>query len=268
MGCPICRGPEHAFARGTVLGDQAVAYLQCGACGLVRAEEPTWLARSYSEPIARLDIGLLARCSALANITSALIRSERLRAGRMLDWGGGYGTLTRLMRDRGYDFRHYDPLVPNIFARGFEADPGVGRYVLTTAIEVLEHLGDPVDALGSIAAGSDILVATTEILPEPAPHPGQWWYYTPETGQHITFYTRRALGALAGRLGFGCVVTGPLVHVFSRRPLARRSAALVRAPRAAYLLGAGLSLADRRYSLTASDVERAREASVRGVAAG
>ena len=103
-----------------------------------------------------------------------------------------------------------------------------------------------------------MILATTELVPTPAPQPGEWWYYTPETGQHITFYTEASIRALATRLGYPFVVTGSFVHLFSRRPISARTAALVRSPRVAYVLGGVASVFDRRYSLTQADVRVAR----------
>jgi hypothetical protein len=37
--------------------------------------------------------------------------------GTFVDIGGGYGLLTRLMRDRGFDFYWKDPHCENIFAK-------------------------------------------------------------------------------------------------------------------------------------------------------
>ena len=46
---------------------------------------------------------------------------------------------------------------------------------------------------------SDTLICTTEILPHPTPQLKDWWYYATETGQHIAFYTRKSLQAVADR---------------------------------------------------------------------
>jgi hypothetical protein len=257
MLCLVCSGELLHFANGQVLGDQEVEYRKCSRCGLVAAVNPTWLDRSYSQAITKLDIGLLNRSMLMSNITAAVLRSERLRTGPFLDWAGGYGTLTRLMRDRGYDFRHADPMAENIFSRGFEGDPRVERFSMVTAIEVLEHLPDPVEDLAPAAASTDLLLATTQLLPSPTPQPDDWWYYAPETGQHITFYTAESIRALAERLGFPSVVTGSFVHLFHRGQISRKTSALIRNPKVAYALGGASALLDRRHSLIASDLERA-----------
>ena len=262
--CRVCAGAVQQFADGRVLGHVDVTYLRCTACGAVTAEEPTWLDEAYGEAIARLDVGLLDRCQILANVTSAVLRAERLRGGRFLDWAGGYGVLTRLMRDRGFQFFHTDPYAANIFADSWVSHLGEERFDLVTAFEVLEHLVDPAAELAPVAGATDLLLVTTQVLPEPAPRPGEWDYYALESGQHITFYTPASLAALADRLGFDGVVTSSLVHLFHRGRPSPVTRSLVRHPGLAYGLGHAAALADRRHSLMMRDHDAVRHALARG----
>lgn len=225
------------------------------------AEDPDWLEEAYTDAIAKLDVGLLDRCQILANITTLILRAERLRGGRFLDWAGGYGTLTRMMRDRGFDFVHTDVYAQNIFADGFEVEDLTGeRFDLITAFEVLEHLPDPVSSLRPLAAATDRLLVTTQVMPSPAPQPGNWDYYALESGQHITFYTPEGLNRLARRLGFDGVVTSSLVHLLYRGTPSLATRSLVRRPAVGYVLGQMAAIADRRHSLTTRDHDAIRDA--------
>ncbi len=239
-----------------MLGTRAVTYQRCEACCSVSLPGPDWLDEAYSSAINSLDVGLLERCVQLANVTTALITSERLRRGRFLDFAGGYGTLTRMMRDRGYDFRHMDAYCENVFARGYDGNLD-DRYDLVTAVEVLEHLVDPVEELRPVADRTDLLLVTTQILPEPAPAPGTWEYFAEDTGQHITFYTVPGLQALAAGLGMQVTTAGHLVHLLHRRPLRATTQVLLRDERLAYATGAVRSELARRRGLTLADRGRA-----------
>jgi len=190
---------------------------------LITLPEPDWLDEAYSNPIARGDVGLLRRCQMLAKFTRIVVRTEGLRHGRFLDWAGGYGLLTGLLRDAGLDFNHWDPYCKNLFAVGREGKLD-DNYDLVTAYEVLEHLPRPAEALADVANCSDLLLFTTVLLPDPPPSPGEWWYFAAESGQHVTFYTRQSLELLGRRLGYQLLSNGQQLHLFHRarvNPLTR-----------------------------------------------
>lgn len=254
--CPLCMGPSAPFATGIVLGDRPVEYARCRHCCSIFLPDPDWLDEAYANAISDTDVGLLERCLQLANITHAIIGAERLDAGPFLDFAGGYGTLTRLMRDRGRPFLHHDPLCENLFARGLEGDL-TSQYRMVTAFEVLEHLPDPRQQLAQVAATTDLLLISTEVLPTPAPAPGSWDYYSPESGQHITFPTVQSLESLASALGFQATSSGRLLHLFHRRPLRRATRLLLWDERLAYTVGAVASEVARRRGLTQDDSLRA-----------
>lgn len=213
--CPVCGRATGDFDRAVVLARHEVDYRRCLSCGLVFLPSPSWLGDAYAEAISTADTGLLRRCRVLATVTSALLRAEGLRDGDCLDWAGGYGTLTRMMRDRGARFWHSDPYCENLFAREY-VDPGDVRYDLVTAFEVVEHLPDPVTALAPVAGRTDRLFFTTLLLPDPAPPVADWWYYGTGSGQHVMFHTRRSLEELGRRLGLALTSNGDNLHLFHR----------------------------------------------------
>jgi hypothetical protein len=228
MSCPICRGAEAPFASATVLRKYAARYVRCGDCGYVRAADPHWLAEAYAgSAITTLDTGIVARNLDLAERTAALLAWHWPQAGACLDHGAGSGLLVRLLRDRGYDFRWRDPYSANLFARGFEAQPGA-HYDLATAFEVIEHLPDPLSTLAALAAEADVLVLSSELLPATRNHPGEWHYYMLDSGQHIGFFSLPALQALARRLGLRLASDGRWLHVLSRRVPSPRFMRLLR----------------------------------------
>jgi Methyltransferase domain len=225
MACPICSGPMEPCFTAQVLGKYPARYEVCNACGFLRAHEPHWLDEAYSSAIAAADTGLVMRNIALAcKLAGVLywIVGER-GAGRYLDAAGGYGMLTRLMRDLGFDCYWADKYSDNLLAPGFEYSQAQGTCSAVTAMEVLEHLTDPAAFVEETLAfsGAHTLLFTTELYEGPPPLPDAWWYYAFATGQHIGFFQRRTLEALGTRLGLRFASANGL-HIFSKTAVNER----------------------------------------------
>lgn len=213
--CAVCDAGMEFFQSGTVLQKYEVDYFRCPSCRLISLPDPTWLDEAYESPIYSGDTGLLRRCRILSVVTAALIRSERLSQGTFLDWAGGYGILTRMMRDKGFDYRTADGFASNLFAPGFDGDESA-THDLVTAFEVVEHLSNPFEELQAITAVNDRLFFTTQLQPDEPPRVDEWWYYQPDSGQHIAFHTLESLQILADRLGYQLTSNGDQYHLFHR----------------------------------------------------
>jgi hypothetical protein len=169
------------------------------------------------------DLGGVSRPTLNSVLTKAVINWFFDAGGRFLDFGGGYGVFTRWMRDEGYDFFHYDQHCANLFAPGHDADiSGSVRYELVTAFEVFEHLAEPAKTVAQLLSISDSILFSTELLPIPAPPIADWWYYGPEHGQHIAFFTRVALQKLAARFGVHYYTNGGSIHLITRRHISEK----------------------------------------------
>jgi hypothetical protein len=228
--CRVCDGPAEPAFEATVLGRHRVRYFQCPACGYLETEEPTWLAEAYRDAINLQDTGLVDRNLRFADETALLLFHFFDPRGRFVDHAGGTGLFTRLMRDRGFDFRWLDPHATNVHARGFEAREDERGVELVTSFESLEHLVRPSEELGRILAMSRSVLVSTELLPAPRPAPGAWPYYGLEHGQHVGFFEARTLEALAARHGLRVVPWGPL-RLLTDRTLPATKLRLVRALR-------------------------------------
>ena len=122
-----------------------------------------------------------------------------------------------MLRDAGIDARWRDKYCDNLFARGFEYH---GEEVeLATAFEVFEHLPSPRTELAALMDTAPNLLFSTELLPSPSPKPADWWYYAPEHGQHIGFYSLQTLDHLARRYGRHLLSDGRNLHLFSSQPV-------------------------------------------------
>jgi hypothetical protein len=78
--------------------------------------------------------------------------------------------------------------------------PGFLRPDLLLAFEVLEHFPNPkVDIARLFSSRPRAILATTEMF---SSQDKDWWYLTPESGQHIFFYTADALKTVANNFGY------------------------------------------------------------------
>jgi Methyltransferase domain len=208
--CPICDGKlEFAFEQ-RVLRKYDATFEFCHGCGLLRARNPIWLTEAYSSAIASTDTGLVMRNNNISQQLASVffgVFGERGR-GRYADVAGGYGMLTRKMRDYGFDFYWSDKYCENLLAKGFEYFSELGSCQAVTAFEIMEHLEDPLTFVKEALAQtqSDTFIFTTEIFEGRPPIPGDWLYYSFETGQHIAFFQYKTLEIMANKLGLELVI--------------------------------------------------------------
>lgn len=217
--CSICGGkPDEAFS-ARVLGKYSARYWYCPACQFLCTPSPVWLDEAYADAISRADTGLVARNLDLARKTACVLFQWFDPAGRYLDTAGGTGLLTRMLRDVGFKFEWEDPYCENVMARGFEAPTDAKGYEAVTAFEVMEHLENPLEFVHRNLQRSTTgtLLFTTELF-EGRPPAADWWYYSFNTGQHISFFTRQTLARMAQELGVNFFSARGL-HLFTRKSL-------------------------------------------------
>jgi len=219
MTCKICKSETKSLFEATLLEKHTAVYSQCTQCGFVQPENPHWLEEAYQVPINLTDTGILARNLNFSQIVSTLIYFLFDRNGKFLDYAGGYGIFTRLMRDIGFDYHWIDPHTSNLVARGFEWNDTMGSPVLLTSFESFEHFVDPMAEVAKMVAISKTIIFSTELLPSPVPAPTQWWYYGLEHGQHVSFYTPKSLERLASNFGLRYLTDGNSLHMFTDKPV-------------------------------------------------
>jgi len=221
-GSDVCRlcahAPLHPTCVQRVLGRYDVQYFHCPACDLMQTEPPYWLDEAYARQGPSLDTGAIQRTQNNTDLVRAITALLDIKPGEpCLDYGAGPGILVRAMRDAGIDFRWHDRYARNQFAEGFEGSTS-DAYRLVTAFEVWEHLPDVASALETFfAPRHDFLLVSTFL--HRGGHRDKWWYYVPETGQHVAFFSAKTMAHVSERFGYEAIVAQRYT-LFRRRGVA------------------------------------------------
>lgn len=218
--CRVCGNESQKLFTAMILRNKEVDYFKCFHCGVIQTESPYWLEEAYSEAITATDVGLVSRNLLFSKSTSEIIVKNFDFTGKFLDYGGGYGLFVRLMRDAGFDFYWFDEYCRNIFSAGAIADLNSStiRYELVTCFEVAEHVADPVSFFQTCLNYSDSILFSTVLQPDHSMcSADDWWYFAPEIGQHISFYTQITLQKIAEKLQCNFYTDGSSLHLITKK---------------------------------------------------
>lgn len=261
--CRLCGSDTALFLDARVLSRHDVRYFRCPTCDLIQTEQPHWLDEAYGSAISSLDTGAIQRNTFTARLTLAIGAVLGLDPrGRCLDFGGGCGVFTRMMRDAGWHFTWSDKYGQNFFARGFEGDPSQ-PHELVTAFEVFEHLVDVRGELARLFAPRHRAVLASTALHDGRP-PRDWWFFGFGHGQHVAFYSAKTMHHIAREFGYE-VIAAPARTLFIRRDIAipawRRALAarFLASDWLAYACGSILIELRRPRSLTLADSAALRD---------
>ena len=219
--CKICHSQSEFVFKAVVLGKHDTSYYQCPNCGFMQTEEPHWLLEAYASAITDLDLGPINRAITGARIVESVIILAFDPNANFIDWGGGYGVFTRLMRDKGYDFYWRDAYCQNLFAKQFVARTNI-KYELVTCFEVFEHYTEPMAEIETMLKFSPNILFTTEVPPANLRAVTDWWYVAPEHGQHIAFYSVPSLKFIAKDFNRYLATDGKALHLLSQKPVSDR----------------------------------------------
>jgi 2-polyprenyl-3-methyl-5-hydroxy-6-metoxy-1,4-benzoquinol methylase len=227
---------EYAFT-AKLLGKYSVQYFYSPESGLLKTESPYWLEEAYSSAIPDLDVGILSRNESNASIVPLILEVLSLSDANLVDIACGYGILTRMLRDRGFNCYGFDQYCQNLFAKYF-SPPSMMEVGGLMAFEVLEHVHDPVTFLEEAFQRFNCrnLIFSTLTFANSIP-PLDWWYYSFETGQHIAFYQFQTLSMLAKKLGCFYLSLNAGTHLYTEKPLSSLQKKLLTSPRLWRLYG-------------------------------
>lgn len=224
--CPICGGRSEVIARKQAArSDRAFDLAECPACRFVHVVQPrTDFADLYGEAYYSGD-GVDASVHYVRELADprsirhhewrGVVEAVRNRGvpppARWLDFGCGLGGQVLAARRAGYDAYGYEDGwageelarrdVPRL--RADELDDAAGTFDVVTAIEVLEHVIDPVAELRRIRAllrPGGLLFVTTGNLDAFRARFDRWTYVLPDV--HVSYYSPHALSEALGRAGF------------------------------------------------------------------
>ncbi len=210
--CNICSAPMIFKYEKTILKKYPEKLFECTGCHHLRFMKVHWLEEAYSRAIAALDTGAVRRCLNIRKVLYSLlfvIYGFSVGKIKMVDYGGAAGLLARLLRDVGVDCYSYDKYADNVYSSAFAARSG--KYNALSMIEVAEHIENPVEEFLAIVEQfqPDYLFISTQLFS--AATPEDWWYFTPDSGQHISFFTEKSMGLLAKKMGYTAYFTGPMI---------------------------------------------------------
>lgn len=215
--CKICGAESRIIFSKQILKKYQINYFQCPKCYFSQTEEPYWLAEAYRNSMNIGDTGQVYRLIRCALFTKIIIRNLLNSNGKFLDYAGGYGMFTRIMRDFGFSFFWDDLFTENLLAKGFElSNSGIDNFEAITVFECFEHWNDPMAEIERIFEKTDTIIFTTNLISYPAPK--EWWYYGFDHGQHISFYSQKSFKVLEEKFN-AHFFTKNGIHILSKKKI-------------------------------------------------
>jgi 2-polyprenyl-3-methyl-5-hydroxy-6-metoxy-1,4-benzoquinol methylase len=138
---------------------------------------------------------------------------------KVLDIGSGAGWGVKTLKESGFEAYGYDIVSPKMCHESITVGPRSavsGQYDVVTAIEVMEHLIDPIEAcawISDLVRPGGVFAFSTSTFSSKK-HDDTWWYLK-QVG-HISLHTRSSLHLLAEATGFKVVADVFSTHLWIR----------------------------------------------------
>lgn len=232
--CPVCGSLAEAIdvvdfnkcceeARGLYfkICGFPVYYVLCDECGFCFAPElHRWSINEFANNVYNSDYikvdpdYLEIRPRNNANAVISMFQNSLFEISH-LDYGGGSGLLSKLLKESGWRSTSYDPFVDT--DQSFDA---LGRFDLITAFEVFEHVPDIGQLMVDLSSllRSDGVILFSTLLSDSFIGRNQrlsWWYASPRNG-HISLFSRKSLSVVSKKAGFNFGSFSEGFHILSR----------------------------------------------------
>jgi hypothetical protein len=211
--CRLCSGTLINRFSLSVLHKYNVRYYECEQCHSLQTEKPYWLDEAYKINLHYIDTGAAQRN--LDNLAACYIVCKLFKIKNVIDIGGGDGLLCRLLRDYEINCFVKDKFAKPTYAQGF-TEPDFKTPGLVIAFEVLEHFSYPKTDLDDLFRyNSGVILVSTLLY---ANQEQDWWYYAPEGGQHVFFYSKQALDYITIKYDYRLFICGTRI-IFVKQEL-------------------------------------------------
>ncbi|MDX1922663.1 MAG: class I SAM-dependent methyltransferase [Alphaproteobacteria bacterium] len=228
--CPVCKAQAKALdvvdfnknceeKTGVFLplSGKTVYYYHCPNCAFTFAPElMAWSKEEFEKNIYNEEYGIVdpdyleARP---ANNAKAIYDTfgQYYQGARHLDYGGGNGLMSKIMREKGWNSTSYDPFVNT------DVNPAdLGKFDFITAFEIFEHVSDVnhlIKSLTQLMHPQSVvlfstLISDTDIKPNQRLN---WWYASPRNG-HISLFSKKSLALLASSVNLKCGSFNNVAH--------------------------------------------------------
>jgi SAM-dependent methyltransferase len=236
IGCQICgedsfpldvvdfnKSCEEARGKFLPLAGISVYYYLCKECGFCFAPElgkwelNQFAQNIYNDKYIEVDPDYI-KVRPEANARNLIKMFKEVKHIVHLDYGGGNGLLSNLVKESKLTSSSYDPFVDK------NTDiTKIGRFNLITAYEVFEHVPDVnslMSDLDELLEKNGIILFST-LLSDGNIKPNQrlsWWYASPRNG-HISLFSKKSIYTLAKKYNFNFGSFSPGFHIFCRKEL-------------------------------------------------
>jgi len=203
----LCAGIAVNIFDLKLLDKYSIDYYQCLNCQSLQTEFPFWLSEAYEDnSLSRLDTGAVQRN--LNNFAATHLVAKLFGYKNIIDMGGGDGLLCRLLRDYNLNCFVKDKYAKTTYSQGFTSED-FNVADLTLAFEVIEHFENPASNFDELFnyKSAAVLVSTGIYYNQGR----EWWYLTPESGQHVFFYGRKGLQLIADRYDYTLIISGGFI---------------------------------------------------------